>query len=116
MKPFNLEQALAGKHVMTREGRKVVRIFYAEEACENSQVICVLETGAVFPYYKDGTYTNSPSVNDLVMAPTKKEGWINIYNVLSLDVTGKNIYPTEEAALTNKGCDCIATIKIEWEE
>jgi len=116
MKPFNLEQALAGKPVMTREGRKVVRIFYAEEACENSQVICVFETGVVFPYYKDGAYTTSSSVNDLVMAPTKKEGWINIYNVLSLDVTGKNIYPTEEAALANKGCDCIATIKIEWEE
>ena len=33
------------------------------------------------------------------MAPTKKKGWINIYNVLSLDVTGKSIYPTEEAAL-----------------
>lgn len=32
MKPFNLEEALAGKPVMTREGRKVVRIFYAEEA------------------------------------------------------------------------------------
>ena len=116
MKPFNLADALAGKPVMTREGRKVVRIFYAEEACENSQVICVFETGAVFPYYKDGTYTNSSSAHELVMAPTKKEGWINIYNLLSLDVTGKSIYPTEEAALTHKGCDCIATIKIEWEE
>ena len=117
LKPFNLEQALAGAPVMTREGRKVVRIFYAEEACENSKVICVFETGAVFPYYKDGTYTDyASSVHELVMAPTKKEGWINIYNVLSLDVTGKNIYPTEEAALANKGCDCIATIKIEWEK
>lgn len=117
LKPFNLEQALAGKPVMTREGRKVVHIFYAEEACENSQVICVFETGVVFLYYKDGTYTAyASSLNDLFMAPTKKEGWINVYNVLSLDVTGKNIYPTEEAALANKGCDCIATIKIEWEE
>lgn len=116
MKPFNLADALAGKPVMTREGRKVVRIFYAEEACENSQVICVFETGAVFPYYKDGTYTNSSSAHELVMAPTKKEGWINVYKVDSLDVTGKNIYPTEEAALANKLLDCIATIKIEWEE
>lgn len=104
MKPFNLVDALAGKPVMTREGRKVVRIFYAEEACENSQVICVFETGAVFPYYKDGTYTNSSSAHELVMAPTKKEGWINVYNV------------TEEAALANKVFDCITTIKIEWEE
>lgn len=116
MKPFNLEQALAGAPVITREGRNVVRIFYAEEACENSQVICVFETETVFHYYKDGAYTNSSSVHELVMAPQKKEGWINVYNVHSLDVTGKNIYPTEEAALANKGFDCIATIKIEWEE
>ena len=73
MKPFNLADALAGKPVMTREGRKSgTCIFYAEEACENSKIICVFETGAVFPYYKDGTYTNSSSAHELVMAPTKK--------------------------------------------
>lgn len=80
MKPFNLEEALAGKPVMTREGRKVVRIFYAEEACENSKVICVLETGLVVSHYKDGRYSaDRKSDNDLVMAPQKKEGWINLY-------------------------------------
>ena len=121
MKPFNLEQALAGKPVMTREGRKVVRIFYAEEACENSQVICVFETGVVFPYYKDGTYTNSSSVHELVMAPTKKEGWISLYQGAVWRCLGDTIHSSEEDAINsakNYGWEPheFVTIKIEWEE
>lgn len=121
MKPFNLADALAGKPVMSREGRKVVRIFYAEEACENSQVICVFETGAVFPYYKDGTYTNSSSVHELVMAPTKKEGWINLYQASFGRVPGDTIHSSEEDAINSaKKYDRepheFVTIKIEWEE
>lgn len=120
MKPFNLVDALAGKPVMTREGRKVVRIFYAEEACENSQVICVFETGAVFPYYKDGTYTNSSSVHELVMAPTKKEGYVVMfYNNSQKDfLVGTKIWASrEDAEIWSKGCEAVFAIaKIEWEE
>ena len=120
LKPFNLEQALAGAPVMTREGRKVVRIFYAEEACENSQVICVFETGAVFPYYKDGTYTNSSSVHELVMAPTKKEGWVVMFHNNSQKdfLVGTKIWASrEDAEIWSKGCEGVFAIaKIEWEE
>lgn len=120
MKPFNLEQALAGAPVITREGRKVVRIFYAEEACENSQVICVFETGAVFPYYKDGTYTNSSSAHELVMVPTKKEGWVVMFHNNSQKdfIVGTKIWASkEDAEIWYKGCEGIFAIaKIEWEE
>ena len=120
MKPFNLEKALAGAPVITREGRKVVRIFYAEEACENSQVICVFETGAVFPYYKDGTYTNSSSAHELVMAPTKKEGWVVMFHNNSQKdfIVGTKIWASkEDAEIWYKGCEGIFAIaKIEWEE
>lgn len=120
LKPFNLEQALAGAPVMTREGRKVVRIFYAEEACENSQVICVFETGVVFPYYKDGTYTNSSSVHELVMAPTKKEGYVVMfYNNSQKDfIVGTKIWASkQDAEIWSKGCEAVFAIaKIEWEE
>lgn len=120
LKPFNLEQALAGAPVMTREGRKVVRIFYAEEACENSQVMCVFETGVVFPYYKDGTYTNSSSAHELVMAPTKKEGWVVMFHNNSQKdfIVGTKIWASkEDAEIWYKGCEGIFAIaKIEWEE
>jgi hypothetical protein len=119
LKPFNLEQALAGAPVMTREGRKVVRIFYAEEACENSQVICVFETGVVFPYYKDGTYTNSSSVHELVMAPTKKEGWVVMFHNNSQKdfLVGTKIWASkQDAEIWSKGCEAVFAIaKIEWE-
>ena len=120
LKPFNLEQALAGAPVMTREGRKVVRIFYAEEACENSQVICVFETGVVFPYYKDGTYTNSSSVHELVMAPTKKEGYVVMFHNNSQKdfIVGTKIWASkQDAEIWSKGCEAVFAIaKIEWEE
>lgn len=119
LKPFNLEQALDGAPVMTREGRKVVRIFYAEEACENSQVICVFETGVVFPYHKDGTYTTSSSVHELVMAPTKKEGYVVMfYNNSQKDfLVGTKIWASkQDAEIWSKGCEAVFAIaKIEWE-
>ena len=118
LKPFNLEQALDGAPVVTRNGLPIVEIQYLQTS---RQVVAVRQEkdGSLISYFipSNGAYSLIPNnTTDLFMAPTKKEGWINVYNVLSLDVTGKNIYPTEEAALANKGCDCIATIKIEWEK
>lgn len=122
MKPFNLADALAGKPVMTQDGRKVVRIFYAEEANANSKVICILECGTLYPYYEDGTYTEyASSLYDLVMAPQKKEGWINLYQTSFGRVPSDTIHSSEEAAInTAKKYDWkpheFVTIKIEWEE
>ena len=122
MKPFNLADALAGKPVMTQDGVKVVRIFYAEEAYENSKVICVLETGLVISHYKDGRYSaDRKSDNDLVMAPQKKEGWINLYQVSFGRAPGDTIHSSEEDAINSaKNYDWepheFVTIKIEWEE
>jgi hypothetical protein len=118
LKPFNLEQALAGAPVVTRNGCPIVELKYLQTSSKLA-VVRKEPDDKLISYFVpcDGKLGDTIEyVTDLFMAPTKKEGWINIYNVLSLDVTGKNIYPTEEAALANKGCDCIATIKIEWEE
>lgn len=122
MKPFNLVDALAGKPVMTQDGRKVVRIFYAEEAHDNSKVICILECGTLYSYYEDGTYTcNASSLLDLVMAPQKKEGWINLYQGAVWRCPSDTIYSSEEVAIVAaKKYDWkpheFVTIKIEWEE
>lgn len=115
LKPFNLEQALAGAPVIMRDGSKVGSIVsFANEVNQEYSIVAVVQD-CVGKFTKEGI-AEWGIYYDLFMAPTKKEGWINIYNVHSLDVTGRNIYPTEEAALANKGFDCIATIKIEWEE
>lgn len=118
LKPFNLEQALAGAPVVTRNGCPIVELKYLQTSGQLA-VVHKKPDDKLISYFVpcDGKHNNTIEyATDLFMAPTKKEGWINVYNILSLDVTGKNIYPTEEAALETKGFDCIATIKIEWEE
>ena len=117
MKPFNLEQALTGAPVVTRKGCPIVELKYLQTT--GNLAVVRKDDDILISYFIpcSGKLSNTIDyATDLFMAPTKKEGWINIYNVHSLDVTGRNIYPTEEAALANKGFDCIATIKIEWEE
>ena len=117
MKPFNLEQALAGAPVVTRSGCPIVELKYLQTT--SNLAVVRKDDEKLISYFVpcSGKLSNTIDyATDLFMAPTKKEGWINVYNVHSLAVTGRNIYPTEEAALANKGFDCIATIKIEWEE
>ena len=118
LKPFNLEQALAGAPVVCRKGYPIVELKYLQTT-SNLAVVRKEDDEKLISYFVpcSGKLSNTIDyTTDLFMATTKKEGWINVYNVHSLDVTGRNIYPTEEAALANKGFDCIATIKIEWEE
>ena len=50
-----------------------------------------------------------------MMLPEKKEGWINVYNEDNSYSTG-SIYSSKEEAEKQKDIDCVATIKIEWEE
>ena len=128
LKPFNFEQAKAGKPVCTRDGRKTRiiafdrRLFYKNvsypilalvERSEWEDDVCgynekgkvLIEDGAE---YKD----------DLMMLPEKKEGWINIYKGGKLDAD--YIYLTRTNALENifhpMKDNYIDTIKVKWEE
>lgn len=54
--------------------------------------------------------------NDFVLKPTKKEGWINIYqHPTYVGCCGGIIFDTEQEAKTFSN-EKKATIKIEWEE
>lgn len=83
LKPFNLEKALAGEKVVTRDGQEVVKIVHFKDANINERVIFQVED-VVYLCSEDGKYynytTGSGSQLDLFMAPTKKQGWINIYD------------------------------------
>lgn len=69
-KAFDLERALAGDKVVTRDGREVVQIFYADKACLSSKVIVVIDNH-VSCYYSNGNYGSSNSDYDLLMAPVE---------------------------------------------
>ena len=81
MKPFNLERALAGKPVVTRDGRPVKIAGYNEEADDDYKVAFWIG-GCVYGCSDSGIYdpsTNRENNSDLFMAPTERKEWIVRY-------------------------------------
>ena len=125
MKPFNLEEAKAGKPVCTRDGRPV-RILCFDLKNNTFPIAATIETAhseEVFIFTLDGKYnTNRDSYLDLFMAVEKKTGWINIYKDKNYNRCSSIIYSDEEMAKNFKGntisnsYSYIDTIQITWEE
>lgn len=120
MKPFNLEEAKAGKSICTRDGAPARIICY--DAKGNHPIIALIEDEEgerEMPrdYTIDGFFNNPniPSDSDLMMVGDKRKGWINIYK-RNLDRTVGYIYRTESDARKNADSNYITSIEIEWEE
>jgi hypothetical protein len=116
MKEFNLERALAGEPVITRDGRPVTQL-------------TLFEIGGNFPLKgvvdrNFGTFTKTGSFHenrenhpwDLFMAPEKKFIWVNIYDYERGDVGISLSYSSYEEAVKNIStsdyCSYIKTIEI----
>lgn len=122
MRQFNLEEYLKNpsQKVITRDGR-AVRI-----VCTNFKgtqpIIALIEKGEkedIHLFYKDGRWSNTnENCLDLFVAPTKREGWVNIYKRMTkCSYVEESIYYSKEIAIKNKfGDSYITTTKIEWEE
>ena len=122
MKQFNVEEYLKNpsQKVITRDGRDV-RI-----VCTNFKgtqpIIALIEKGEqedILLFYKDGRWSNTnENCLDLFFAPTKREGWVNIYKRMTkCSYVEESIYSSKEIAIKNKfGDSYVTTTKIEWEE
>lgn len=125
MKPFNLEECIAGKPVVTRDGRRFRMGGYNPDAAtykiagwvgDSVQGYC--ETGRKWANVEN-------SDNDLFMASEKKEGWIILFNQgngykLNPSTIYEKIFEAIEEAeriikILNNKTD-YKIIKIEWEE
>ena len=122
MKPFNLEKALAGEPVVTRDGRTVKIAGYNPDA-EPSYQLAGWKGGLLHAWDVDGTYNTSKSecFLDLFMAENpkvKKEGWVNVYppEYPFQSCIVSNGYISEEDAKKLASKHILATVKIEWEE
>lgn len=123
MKPFNLEAALSGAKVVTRDGREVTEIYLFKNTAIEYPLAAIID-GGVHCFSKSGSdYSNNEeSGYDLFMAGTKREGWVNIYSAdidfLGPDVTAgaSHIFPTKEIADERSQNGRTACVKIEWEE
>lgn len=122
MKPFDLELAKQGNPVCTRDGRAVRILCYDFISPENNPIIVLVkinekQEGAIFC----GLDGKGPSCDlDLMMAPVKKEGWVNVFtNYFSGIKSTDRIYSTKAEALKftdTQSPRYIDTVKIEWEE
>lgn len=121
MKKFNLERALAGDKVVTRNGQKVNKIVNFDGIGKNKKSIAFVLNGNVFTCKKDGRFKigNIDSGHDLFMAQVKRQGWINIFKCgsESMPISGR-VYCSEDEALESGHGDSsrIDTVMIEWEE
>ena len=126
MKEFNLEEYLKNpsQKVVTRDGR-AVRII-CTDAKGDEPIIALIynkyrDEENVYTYNRDGYFCEgNNSCLNLFFAPTKREGWINLYKDKDENITyiPGIIHDSEkEAKEAIKGDpEFIATIKIEWEE
>ena len=123
MKPFDLEAAKAGAPVIQRCGSPArivdfnlknedypLAVVYTDEHNDEH----VIEFSVEGKYY-DPTRED---YRDLMMAPVKKTGWLNVYpsNVPFPVGVCSHIYPSQAAADEEAGKHRKACIHIEWEE
>jgi len=82
MKPFNLERALAGDPVVTRDGRKVDALHLCPEWIgESTRLLAKVNGRAVYLYPAGTMFAHGNDDNDLFMAPkvVKHQRWVNLY-------------------------------------
>ena len=123
MKEFNLDEFKKNlsQKVVTRDGR-LVRIVCID--AKNEFTIIALITNndkeVLMDYNNNGKVSSSDEITDLDLffAPTKREGWVNIFKDEELPFINGDIYKSEKEAKekAEEKSDYITSIKIEWEE
>lgn len=104
-KPFNLEEAKAGKPICTRVGYKArIICFDAKTLCDYPIIALVEHAGnsiyeAVCSFSNEGEYRKGNIHDlDLVTPLEEHEGWVNIYRNAGI-VSARRIYNTREEAM-----------------
>jgi hypothetical protein len=126
MKPFNLQEALAGKSVITRDGKAIKQVAFFPDA-ESYPVLAYSEGKEVDTYTAAGRrfFGTSPlsSGKDLFMGAPKVTKWVNLYRkskylqTSNADVAvGISTFDTEEEARRSGGENRVGTLQVEWEE
>ena len=124
MKEFNLEEYLKNpdREVVTRDGRKV-RILCTDIKCDTPIIALVNDANDRqeygYAFYSDGKFfRDGNDESDLFLAPTKHEGWMNLYKKGFGLVIGDLVRDSEEEAkkIAAGDEDYITTLKVEWEE
>ena len=122
MKPFNLEEAKAGKKVCTSEGFPVRIIDFNFKGHGEYKLIGVVEIGdstEVCHVFKENGTNECHEEYQLFMVGEKHEAWVNLFKSLVYNeiIVGDGLYKSENDAKNNSNVTgYVATAKIEWEE
>jgi hypothetical protein len=106
MKKFNLQEALAGEPVISREGKQVTQLHLFEVNPSSNYSLYGVVDGHVESFTKDGKWDkdSNEGSRDLFMGPDSI--YINIYKLISGDYTiGSNHNTKEEAAKAALGLE-----------
>ena len=117
LKPFNLEKALAGEPVVTRDGRQVTDIAIFNSLNDERNTFAVID-GQFYQFTKNGKYSRYENMDyclDLFMTPKiiKKSGWLNVY---PNNTVGFLVHPTKEIADIHMRNNRMTCAYFEWEE
>lgn len=117
--PFNLEKALAGEKVCTRNGREVTQLFHFSEAIDDDERIYGVFDRGVHCWYVNGKYhLIDESHNDLFMLPKVTTYWANICKAENHNIYLSDIYRHEKEAIKDQDCHVkvIKTISFDIED
>ena len=99
LKPFNLEAALQGKPVVTRDGEPVKIAGYNPDAGKYHQLVGWIGEDSC-SWTDNGEYLpKEDHVSDLFMLADTVTLWVNVYEVDGSIETGTLTYDTEEEAI-----------------
>jgi hypothetical protein len=122
MKPFNLEAALAGAPVVTRDGQAVAGIHHFTTV-EDDYVLGAVVNGSLETFSAEGAFNITRHHGlDLFMAPVMKSGWVNVYwDNKNAETFTSDAYATSEEAATaiassKTGLVYLSRFAVEWEE
>jgi len=105
MRPFNLEEAIEGKPLITRGGKKVLDFHYFKAIKGNSKIYALIE-GNNYPitFHIDGMFAqNIKTEDDLFMYEEPKTYYANVYRYSDEMILTSNGILSKEATIKNGG-------------
>lgn len=128
-KPFDLGRALAGDEVVTRDGRKVLQLFYFDKASDISERLYALigwKDDKSGEYYDEITRYNDNGIwfeereshLDLFLMPKKKKLWIPVSKAQGLHgfYNTDYAYLSEAAARINTDLNTYTIVEVEIDD
>jgi hypothetical protein len=120
MKPFDLDKALAGSRVVTKEGKDVKNLSLLKDLTEDEFRVIGVVNGEMCRWTEDGVGVFEDDSFDLYLATEKCEGWVNVYREQTGKIEfGSKIYKNVTDAENSGKCNVntyVCTTRITWEE